>query len=187
MKRKAISKKLRFEVFKRDHFVCTYCGRKPPEIMLAVDHIVAVADGGSNEMDNLTSSCSECNLGKGARGLGSATPQIPEEVRLEAIQEAMERAATLDSQRQAAVNLRQAEGDVCDQVQRYWDECYGGGEQEYVPEWKSILQFLRLGLSVEDLMQAVQITSTKFSRCSYKTVRYFYGVCWTECRNRQGA
>ena len=34
-----ISKKLRFEVFKRDGFQCAYCGKTPPEVSLEVDHI----------------------------------------------------------------------------------------------------------------------------------------------------
>ena len=33
VKRRAVSKKLRFEVFKRDSFTCQYCGRKAPDII----------------------------------------------------------------------------------------------------------------------------------------------------------
>ena len=44
--RKTISKKIRFEVFKRDSFTCQYCGRMAPYIVLEVDHINAVANGG---------------------------------------------------------------------------------------------------------------------------------------------
>jgi hypothetical protein len=62
-------KKLRFEIFKRDSFVCQYCGSHPPKAILHVDHIVPVADGGENDEDNLTTSCAACNLGKGARSL----------------------------------------------------------------------------------------------------------------------
>ena len=35
----SISKKLRFEVFKRDGFQCQYCGKTPPAITLEIDHI----------------------------------------------------------------------------------------------------------------------------------------------------
>ena len=65
--RKPISKKVRFEVFKRDDFTCQYCGKKPPEAVLHVDHIVPVAEGGSNDVLNLVTACSDCNLGKGKR------------------------------------------------------------------------------------------------------------------------
>lgn len=62
--RKPISKKLRFEVFKRDKFTCQYCGRKAPDVVLNVDHIKPVAKGGTNNIFNLITSCFECNNGK---------------------------------------------------------------------------------------------------------------------------
>lgn len=36
--RKSLSKKTRFEVFKRDSFECQYCGAHPPSTILHVDH-----------------------------------------------------------------------------------------------------------------------------------------------------
>lgn len=64
-KRVPISKKLRFEVFKRDHFTCQYCGRMAPDVVLEVDHILPVAEGGTNDIMNLVTSCHDCNSGKG--------------------------------------------------------------------------------------------------------------------------
>jgi hypothetical protein len=69
MPRKAISKKLRFEVFKRDNFTCQYCGCAAPDVVLHVDHINPVAGGGDSDILNLITSCVDCNLGKGAREL----------------------------------------------------------------------------------------------------------------------
>lgn len=66
MKRKALSQKTRFEVFKRDKFTCQYCGAKAPDVVLQVDHIEAVANGGGNEILNLLTSCKGCNGGKSA-------------------------------------------------------------------------------------------------------------------------
>jgi hypothetical protein len=62
--RKSISKKIRFEVFKRDSFTCQYCGRSAPDIVLEVDHIIPVAKNGTNDIYNLITSCFECNRGK---------------------------------------------------------------------------------------------------------------------------
>jgi len=45
-KRKAIPKKTRFEVFKRDSFTCQHCGRKAPDVVLQVDHLKPVSKGG---------------------------------------------------------------------------------------------------------------------------------------------
>lgn len=66
MKRKAIGKKLRFEVLKRDSFKCQYCGASAPDVLLKVDHIEPVFEGGTNDILNLITSCFDCNSGKGA-------------------------------------------------------------------------------------------------------------------------
>src|SRR5450755_1660456 len=73
--RKAISTKKRFEIFKRDNFICQYCGRTPDDgVILHVDHIIPVAKGGENEDINLTTSCFDCNSGK-RDGLISVSPE----------------------------------------------------------------------------------------------------------------
>ena len=68
-KRKSIPKSVRFEVFKRDSFKCQYCGASAPDVILEVDHIVPVAEGGENDMMNLITSCRDCNRGKGKKKL----------------------------------------------------------------------------------------------------------------------
>ncbi len=61
--------KKRWLILKRDEFTCQYCGAKPPDVVLHVDHIKAVAKGGNNEESNLITSCSLCNMGKGTDGI----------------------------------------------------------------------------------------------------------------------
>jgi hypothetical protein len=67
--RKNITKKLRFEVFKRDSFTCQYCGQKAPDVVLEIDHINPVSKGGTDNILNLVTSCFDCNRGKGKRSL----------------------------------------------------------------------------------------------------------------------
>ncbi len=62
--RKSISKRIRFEVFKRDAFTCQYCGKVAPDVVLHIDHIKPVSKGGSNGILNLVTSCESCNSGK---------------------------------------------------------------------------------------------------------------------------
>lgn len=69
MARKSLSKKIRFEVFKRDNFTCQYCGRKSPDVVLEVDHIQPIACEGTNDIMNLITSCFDCNRGKGKKEL----------------------------------------------------------------------------------------------------------------------
>ena len=68
--RKSISKKIRFEIFKRDSFTCQYCGESAPKVILEVDHIKPVINGGTNDILNLITSCFDCNRGKSKRELG---------------------------------------------------------------------------------------------------------------------
>ena len=89
-KRKTISAKLRFEVFKRDGFRCQYCGRSAPQVLLHVDHIEPVAEGGTNDLTNLITSCSECNLGKGARRISDDAAIRKEKRQLDELNERRE-------------------------------------------------------------------------------------------------
>jgi len=45
---------------------CVYCGSKE---RLELDHVVAIAAGGSHTQDNLTLACQSCNRSKGAKPL----------------------------------------------------------------------------------------------------------------------
>ena len=49
-----LKKLLRFEVFKRDSFRCQYCGKSAPEVVLEIDHVTPVANGGKSDVLNLT-------------------------------------------------------------------------------------------------------------------------------------
>ena len=77
--RKPLSKKLRFEIFERDNFFCQYCGKTPDKdkVVLQVDHIVSVKNGGKNDKENLITACFDCNMGKGAKTTikGKITPE----------------------------------------------------------------------------------------------------------------
>jgi Lar family restriction alleviation protein len=62
----SISPKKRFEIFKRDKFICQYCGARPSEFQLEIDHIIPRSRGGTDAVDNLKTSCWKCNIGKGS-------------------------------------------------------------------------------------------------------------------------
>lgn len=67
---------LRFTVLRRDGFMCRYCGARPVQSELTVDHIVSVADGGPlTATTNLITACHDCNGGKGRLSLDPA--EIP--------------------------------------------------------------------------------------------------------------
>ena len=80
--REPLSKKVRFNVFKRDNFTCQYCGKHPPNIILEVDHIQPVSKNGSNNIENLITSCFDCNRGKSADELSVLPQQTSEKLEL---------------------------------------------------------------------------------------------------------
>lgn len=66
--RRDINLRLRFKVMARDNFKCCKCGRSPatdPTVILHVDHKYPWVKGGETTMENLETTCKECNLGKG--------------------------------------------------------------------------------------------------------------------------
>lgn len=85
--RKSIGKKMRFEVFKRDSFTCQYCGRSAPNVVLEVDHIKPVAEGGKNTLMNLITSCRDCNRGKGKRELSDDAEVIKQKSSMDDLNE----------------------------------------------------------------------------------------------------
>lgn len=191
MPRKALTKSLRFDVFKRDRFTCSYCGRTPPEVLLHVDHIIPVIDGGTNDPENLTTSCSDCNLGKGARSLQVGIRPGPSPADLaERIEQAQ---AYLDLTAQA----QDIRAKLRDLVVEQWAKAWGGGYNEdrtefllptggYWPEDATIRVLLRR-LPLEAIYEAIDITAGRFpSRPSWDSTKYFYGVCWRMIRAREG-
>lgn len=54
---------IRARVLARDDHTCGYCGREAT----TVDHIVARANGGTDDESNLISACNPCNGRKGAK------------------------------------------------------------------------------------------------------------------------
>ena len=64
-KRTRVPRGLRHEVFKRDNYTCVECGaRKEDGATLHIDHKIPVSKGGTDELSNLQTLCSDCNLNK---------------------------------------------------------------------------------------------------------------------------
>lgn len=87
---KQLTKKLRFEVFKRDKFTCQYCGQVAPDVTLHVDHIHPKSKGGTNDLVNLVTSCRSCNLGKSNRLLSDDAAVKRQKKQLDELQERRE-------------------------------------------------------------------------------------------------
>ena len=111
-KRKAIGKKIRFEVFKRDSFTCQYCGACAPQVVLAVDHIDPVSKGGDDDILNLITSCFDCNAGKGARTLSDDSVVRKQKAQLDELNERREQLELMLQWRKGLTDLKEAEVDI---------------------------------------------------------------------------
>lgn len=68
-RRRPIKLDVRYRVLSDAGFRCRYCGRAAPDAVLQVDHVISLADGGTDDRANLVASCTACNLGKGAKSV----------------------------------------------------------------------------------------------------------------------
>jgi 5-methylcytosine-specific restriction endonuclease McrA len=55
----------RVAIMLRDAYMCQYCGEKPGQLQLTVDHIVPRSRGGGHSWTNLVTACKRCNQRKG--------------------------------------------------------------------------------------------------------------------------
>lgn len=116
-KRKPMSKKTRFEVFKRDSFTCQYCGKAAPEVVLQCDHIDPVAKGGADDLMNLITSCESCNAGKSDRTLDDSSIIAKQREQLAQLNERREQ---LEMMLQWREGLQSINEDIFDTVSEHW-------------------------------------------------------------------
>lgn len=65
-----------FQVLERDGFRCVYCGASPaadPAVILHLDHVIPLSEGGLSTAGNLVTACAECNTAKATRRLNGPT------------------------------------------------------------------------------------------------------------------
>lgn len=173
MSRIALSKKTRFEVFKRDGFACQYCGAHPPSAILEVDHIDPVANGGGNDIDNLITACLPCNRGKGV---------IPLTVAPQSLADKSAEIAEREEQLRGYAAILEARRDRLE-VETWRAIEHWQGEQESVRNdvFSSIQRFVeRLG--VHEVLDAIDIMHGARVFGVRRQLRYIAGVCWNKIR-----
>jgi hypothetical protein len=167
-----VSRKIRFEVFKRDNFTCQYCGRKTPEVILEIDHVIPLSKGGVNDSDNLITSCFECNRGKGESLLDTILKDkdIHDETVLLA-----EREQQLAEYNYLKQKIRERESSEIEELKNYFADKFIGISRPYaLDEFPDTLarQSLKI-ISYIDIFElidmAVDITS-KDTKGDYHTV-----------------
>ncbi len=151
-KRTAISKRTRFEVFKRDAFKCQYCGQSAPDILLEIDHIVPVSRGGDNNILNLLTSCEDCNSGKSNIPLERKEEIRKQKAEMDKLQE---RRNQINMMAKWRINLADAHNDNVNNLAAIWMRLCNGSFS--VSEaGKSDLRKLLSSFSFQEIAEAMQ-------------------------------
>lgn len=154
--RTTLSKKKRFEVFKRDRFTCQYCGRKAPDVILEVDHIKPVAEGGKNEILNLITSCRDCNRGKGKTLLSVNEEVVKQQDRLQELAEKREQMEMLIEWRNELADFENAQ---VEKLSEYIEKISGWGCSDY---GRTKLKNLIHRFSFPEVMDAIDISYSRY-------------------------
>jgi len=157
--RKSLSKRLRFEVFKRDSFTCQYCGKSSPNVVLEVDHIEPISKDGNNDLLNLITSCYDCNRGKTNIELNDDSVVIKQRRQLELLQERREQIQLMFNWRKELDNLK---SDTDEMVVSYIENKIGNfslnesGQKKIPP--------LTQKYELADILEAIDLSASKYLR-----------------------
>lgn len=176
---------VRFDVFKRDDFTCLYCGRKPPDVTLEVDHLIPRSQGGTDDPENLYTSCWDCNRGKGATPLDTPPPQLEDlEEKAELIRE---RERQLRVYNEALEERRLRREDDFTRVWNHWFEVWGEEElSRWHTPWQNTLRSYIDLIGAPEVMAAMDIIAAKFRYVTADAVRYFGGVLKGKRAEKEG-
>ena len=173
----ALSKTLRFQVMRRDSFTCQYCGGRPPDASLCIDHVVPAALGGADHPSNLLTSCSDCNSGK------AATPPDAEQV----AQVAESNRAFADAMAQLAKEAHEPPPET-DRFFAEWARWRRHRDDDPIrlpANWhQSVLVWLDRGLVHEDFRMAIERSMRTPHVADGEKFRYMAGICWNILRER---
>ena len=175
-----IGKKVRFTIFKRDCFTCQYCGNTPPRVVLEIDHIIPVVEGGNNKPANLITACFDCNRGKGPTLLTS----VPDSI---------ERMAELMREKQDQIKsytklLRSIEKQhiaIIERVEEVFNLYFPN--RCFTETFSDSIKVNFTPYLLEDqLIFAMSAACNKRRDSSSSAIKYFCGICWNKIRGQNG-
>jgi HNH endonuclease len=174
-----ISKRLRYEVLRRDNHACRYCGASAPDAKLTVDHVVPVALGGSNEPANLVTACVDCNAGK-----SSSSPDQP--IVDDVAADALRWAKAIEQASEALLMDHVRRKEVRDQFLSTWLNWsytdWKTNEKVHIElpsNWaNSVDTILAAGLPIEVLIECVDLAMAAKHVRRDNLFRYMCGIAW---------
>lgn len=188
----SLSKRLRFDIFKRDGFTCGYCGLKPPGVILEVDHILPVSGGGTDEEENLITSCFACNRGKADQPLERRPKPL-----MISVEDERDRLRQLQEYQEYLSERTKIRDEFFILISDAWVKLDGQDPNDVMlagSEASAVRKFLK-HLPPTEIIEAIQIADDKFSDkrdrwtedyWSRNRLQYFCGICWRKIRRNEG-
>lgn len=181
--RENLKKGQRFDILKRDLFTCQYCGRRPPNVILHVDHILAVVLGGGSSDDNLVTSCSDCNLGKSDKPMDRVLSPIP--LSIEGRKEKLDQLAAYQ---QFLAEESLVYEKMVDKVCIRW--AVRDGQDENAESWSlpwelegAARKFVKM-LPMDGIFEAIDIAFDRYPKAVHHyRFKFFCGICWKKYRD----
>lgn len=165
----AVSKRLRFEILRRDNHTCRYCGAKAPDVALRVDHVIPEALGGPTEASNLVTACEPCNSGKSSVALDA---DMVEDIKADALR--------------FAEITRQAYAVLAEQIEKrtqYEDAWFEKWTFTPIPQdWRNTLgRWHDMGVPIALILDAARIACAKSQTFQGDgRFKYFCGIVWKQ-------
>lgn len=177
----AVSKRLRYEILRRDNHTCRYCGASAPDVKLTVDHVLPVALGGGDAPTNLVTACRDCNAGK-----SSSNPDQPlvDDVSADALRWAKARALASEQMWQHDVTRNAQIADLLE----FWGDRFRSDYADVPPvpvdAEQAIRTWLDCGLREKEMLHLIHYAvAPKHGRVAWNNLwNYFAGCCWTRLR-----
>lgn len=171
----AVSKRLRFEILRRDGFRCRYCGLTAASAELRVDHVIPEALGGTDDPSNLVTACEPCNTGK-----SSIAPDSPivADVQQDALRWARALKLLAEDRAEQCIWRVNCERAFSDEWENWTDR--HGNEIPLPADWRhSFARFLAAGLELDDLIELIDVAMSSRAK---DTWTYFCGCAWQRVR-----
>ena len=172
--RESISKKTRFNVFKRDSFQCQYCGQVPPKVTLEIDHVLPVSKGGKSHIDNLITACFDCNRGKSDGLLTSVPMSIVDKTEL--LKEKQEQVKAFEKLIKSIERKTQKDIDSVQRVLQTFHENMAFNECAR----NSVKRFL-IDLPLHEVQGAMEKACIVITS-PHEAFKYFCGICWKKIK-----
>lgn len=174
----SLSKKIRFDVFKRDGFKCAYCGQTPPLVTLEVDHINPKSTGGQDDINNLITACFDCNRGKRDDPLGKIPLRLEENLEI-----LKEKEAQLAAYNKVMKSIKNRIDKNAKEVESVFSEHFSD-RGFTTPFCRSVKTFLK-SLPLETVKEAMEIACSTLHSNPTNALKYFCGICWKKIREKK--